>query len=197
MSKLATTFLNEIESAQQHLGEVGSMSSEVKPMIRWSAYGRERFECASICSAQVEPEITLRRPLLSPGVAGDPNKEKWVSALRRPQENADHRRSRSYGRFERVSAAWYSSGGMAWLTYRDSSKIPSMLSFLVNEFDTVTVRIQNVSRIIAWAVVEPDGGCAVVGGSCRNRRLVGGFDLLPVVCDKANVHSMAIRRSLT
>ena len=75
--------------------------------------------------------------------------------------------------------------------------LPSMLPVFVNEFDAVTVRIQNIRSIIARAVVESDAGCTIVSGSCSNRRVVGRLDLFLTVCHKTNMRGIAICTTFT
>src|SRR5580704_7617416 len=69
----------------------------------------------------------------------------------------------------------------------------SMLPALVNEFDAVAVRVKHICSIVTRVIVESGAGCAIVGGSCRNRGGIGRFHQTPAIGDKADMRGMAIR----
>ena len=70
-----------------------------------------------------------------------------------------------------------------------------VLPTLIDELETVTIRVKYVGRIVARIVIQPDTGRAIIGSSSRDGGGIGGFNLLPTAGDKTDMHSTAVGRA--
>lgn len=58
----------------------------------------------------------------------------------------------------------------------------------VDEFETVTVGVEDIGRVIVGVVMQARARCTVVGGTISQRRRVGRVDFGLVVRHKADMH---------
>src|SRR5579863_2234542 len=68
---------------------------------------------------------------------------------------------------------------------------------LVNEFDTVAIRVEYIGSVVARVIVESGGGCAIVGGSRCDCGSIGGVDQIPVTDSKADMRGAAVHGAFT
>jgi hypothetical protein len=68
-----------------------------------------------------------------------------------------------------------------------------LLPTLINELEAVAIGIEHIGSVIAWIVIGPDSGGAIVGSSRSDCGGVCGVDLVPAVGYKTNMRGMAAR----